>query len=87
MRRKQGGRCRPKGDAMRAGRKIVLGFLGLIIGGAAGGGLGVAGGLTWTEVMNTSGFEGYSGYVVAYWMLGGILLGGIAGLVLGAVKG
>ena len=72
---------------MSAGRKIAFGLLGLVAGAVAGGGLGLGGGLAWTELMNTSSFEGYSGYVVAFWMLGGILIGSVAGLIFGAVKG
>lgn len=87
MRRKQGGKSSNHGGRMSAGRKIAFAFLGLTVGAAAGGGLGVADGLSWTELMNTSSFEGYSGYVVAFWMLGGIILGGAAGLIFGAVKG
>jgi hypothetical protein len=72
---------------MSAGRKIAFGLLGLVAGVVAGGALGLGGGLAWTELMNTSSFEGYSGYVVVFWMLGGILIGGAAGLIFGAVKG
>ena len=54
------------------------------IGGPAiGGGLGLLGGLAYTELANTSGFEGYSGFVVVAWMVCGIVVGLIAGLVAG----
>lgn len=39
-------------------------------------------GLAYIEIAGTSGFEGYSGFVVAFWMLGGIAVGMILGLVL-----
>lgn len=68
---------------MSAGRTIGFALLGLLLGGFAGGGLGLLGGLAYTELADTSGFEGYSGFTVAYWMLGGIIFGMIAGLVAG----
>ncbi|MFT3989064.1 hypothetical protein [Aestuariivirga sp.] len=68
---------------MAAGRTIGLAILGTILGIAAGGGLGLLGGLGWTELMSTSSFEGYSGFVVAYWILGGLILGALAGLISG----
>ncbi|MFO1033434.1 MAG: hypothetical protein U1E15_04895 [Hyphomicrobiales bacterium] len=60
---------------------MALALLAAIIGAVAGGILGVGGGLAYTMLAATSGFEGYSGFVVAFWMLGGILLGLVAGLV------
>ncbi len=45
--------------------------------------MGLLGGLAYTELAATSGFEGYSGFVVAGWMLAGIVVGLIAGLVAG----
>ncbi len=39
--------------------------------------------LIYSELAQSSGFAGYSGFVVDYWMLGGIVLGPIAGLVVG----
>jgi hypothetical protein len=68
---------------MSTGRKIGFALLGLVLGGVVGCGLGLLGGLAYTELTSTSGFEGYSGFVVAYWMLCGIVLGLIAGLVAG----
>jgi hypothetical protein len=68
---------------MATGRTIGFAFLGTLLGGALGAGLGIAGGLLWTSLAGTSGFEGYSGFVVAYWMLAGILVGLFAGLVAG----
>ncbi len=66
---------------MSAAGRIALAFLGLVLGGGLGGGIGLLAGLLYTELASTSGFEGYSGYVVVVWMLGGILVGLIAGPV------
>ncbi len=68
---------------MSTGRIIAFGLAGLLLGGIAGGGLGLLGGLAYTEVAATSGFEGKSGFVVVGWMLAGILAGVIGGLILG----
>ena len=62
---------------MTTGRKIAL----VILPPLAGGLLGFLGGLAWTELAATSGFEGYSGFVVVYWLLAGLVLGLIAGLI------
>jgi hypothetical protein len=62
---------------MTTGRKIGIVILSPLIGGL----LGFLGGLAWTELAATSGFEGYSGFVVVYWLLGGVMLGLIAGLI------
>ncbi len=45
--------------------------------------MGLLGGLAYTELAATSGFEGYSGFVVAGWILAGLAIGMIAGLVAG----
>lgn len=68
---------------MSAGRTFGLGLLGAVAGGASGGGLGLLGGLAYTSLADVSGFEGLSGYAVAFWMLGGIVLGLILGIVAG----
>lgn len=68
---------------MSTGRTIAFGLLGLLLGGVAGGGIGLLGGLAYTELAATTGFEGYSGFVVAGWMLAGIVIGMISGLVAG----
>ena len=68
---------------MSAARRFGFALLGLVLGGAIGGGLGLLGGLAYTELANTSGFEGYAGFVVVAWMLCGIVIGLIAGLVAG----
>jgi len=66
---------------MSAGRSFGYAAVGLVAGAIAGGGIGLLGGLAYTELAATSGFEGYSGFVVACWMLGGIVIGLIAGLI------
>ena len=66
---------------MAAGRSIGFALLGLAAGGIAGGAIGLLGGLAYTTLAQTSGFEGYSGFVVAYWLLAGIMLGLIAGVI------
>ena len=68
---------------MAIGRSIGFAVLGLLLGGVVGGGAGLLGGLGYTQLAETSGFEGYSGYVVAMWMLAGIVIGMIAGVVVG----
>jgi hypothetical protein len=69
---------------MPAGRAIGFALIGVLAGGALGGGAGVLSGLAYTSFAETSNFEGYSGYVVAFWMLAGIFLGVIAGIITGA---
>ena len=66
---------------MSAGRKIGFAFAGFLLGGAAGAGAGLLGGLAWTEFAGTSWFEGQSGFVIAGWMLFGLFAGIIAGVV------
>lgn len=72
---------------MSAGRRVGFGLLGAIAGTALGGGAGLLGGLGYTQLAATSSFEGYSGFVVAYWILGGGLFGLIAGIVAGVRLG
>jgi len=66
---------------MTLARRLGLAALGIALGSAAGGGAGLLAGLAYIEIASTSGFEGYSGFVVAFWMLGGVTLGMILGLV------
>lgn len=68
-------------------RKIGFGFLGAILGGIGGGLLGLGGGLAWITLAATSSFEGYSGFVAGYWMLGGVVGGLVAGAWMGARRG
>ncbi|WP_373504722.1 hypothetical protein [Aestuariivirga sp.] len=69
---------------MGAGRTFGFGVLGFVLGAIAGGVLGLLGGLGYTTLAETSGFEGYSGFVVVYWIIGGIVLGAVAGAAFGA---
>jgi hypothetical protein len=60
----------------------VLGLIGLIFGAMAGGVIGVCAGLIWTNVFQTSSFEGYSGMLVFYtFMPIGVILGGLLGAI------
>jgi hypothetical protein len=68
---------------MAAGRRIGFAILGMFIGLVAGGFLGLIGGLGYTQLAGTSSFEGYSGYVVGFWIFGGMLAGLTAGLLFG----
>jgi hypothetical protein len=59
---------------------VMLGLVGLILGAMAGGVIGVICGLIWTDVFQTSSFEGYSGMLVFFsFMPIGAILGGLAG--------
>jgi hypothetical protein len=69
--------------SMSAIRSTGYALAGLLFGGAAGGGLGLLGGLAYTTVCKSSDFEGYSGFVVLYWIIGGIIAGLIGGVILG----
>ena len=62
-------------------RRVGFALLGMLLGAMAGGIAGLLGGLGYTELAYTSGFEGYSGFVVAFWMLGGIMIGMTFGLL------
>ena len=68
---------------MSAGKTFGMGLLGAVIGGGTGAGLGLLAGLAYISLASTPGFEGQSGFVVAFWMLGGILLGLILGMIAG----
>jgi hypothetical protein len=58
----------------------LLGLVGFVLGGIAGGVIGKGLGLLWTTVFQTSSFEGYSGMLVFFtFMPIGILLGGLLG--------
>lgn len=72
---------------MSALRKAGMALLGALGGAVIGGLAGLGGGLAWTELASVSGSEGYSGYVVAYWILAGIVLGLLAGAIFGARRG
>jgi uncharacterized BrkB/YihY/UPF0761 family membrane protein len=66
---------------MAMGHRIGLAFAGMLLGAAAGAGVGLLGGLGYTALADTSGFEGYAGFVVGFWMLGGIAAGMTLGLI------
>jgi hypothetical protein len=67
---------------MSMARRLGLAALGLTLGSSGGGVVGLLAGLAYIEIAHTSGFEGYSGFVVAFWMIGGVVIGMILGLVL-----
>lgn len=71
---------------MSAGRIIGFGILGALLGAVAGGFLGLGGGFLWTEINDTSGFEGYGGYVIVAWAVIGIMAGFLAGAVWGVIR-
>lgn len=62
-------------------RRVGFALLGMLLGAIVGAVAGLLGGLGYTELANTSGFEGYSGFVVAFWILGGIASGMTIGLI------
>ena len=68
-------------------RVVLLVIAGFMLGAICGGLAGVAAGLVWTHVFETSGFEGYSGMLVFYsFMPVGALIGALAGAIwLGAI--
>lgn len=68
---------------MSTARRVGFALAGILLGGFAGGVIGLLGGLSCTTLAQTSGFEGYSGFVVGGWLLAGIVIGAIAGLVMG----
>jgi hypothetical protein len=60
----------------------TLGCLGLFLGAIVGGAIGVGLGFAWTSLFHTTSFEGYSGMLIFFtFMPIGIILGGIAGSV------
>jgi hypothetical protein len=66
---------------MSIARRLAFAVLGLTLGSSGGGVAGLLAGLAYIEIAGTSGFEGYSGFVVAFWILGGVVIGMIGGLV------
>jgi len=60
----------------------TLGCLGLFLGAILGGVIGVGLGFAWTAVFHTTSFEGYSGMLIFFtFMPIGAIVGGIAGAV------
>jgi hypothetical protein len=61
----------------------LLVLLGLMLGTLGGAALGIGAGLAWTEIFQTTGFEGYSGMLVFFtFMPLGAAIGGLAGALL-----
>lgn len=65
---------------MSIARRIGFAVLGIILGSSVGAVVGLLAGLAYIEIADPSGFEGYSGFVVAFWTLGGVTIGMIVGL-------
>ena len=64
----------------------LLALLGLVLGALGGAALGIGAGLAWTEIFQTSDFEGYSGMLVFFtFMPLGAAIGGLGGALLFAV--
>lgn len=68
---------------MSTARRVGFALAGILLGDFVGGVIGLLGGLSYTTLAQTSGFEGHSGLVVAAWLLAGIVIGTIVGLVMG----
>jgi hypothetical protein len=64
---------------MGVASKIGMALAGALGGLVAGGAIGLGAGLAFVTVAETSGFEGYAGYVAVLWALGGAFLGIFAG--------
>jgi len=61
----------------------LLVLLGLMLGALGGAALGIGAGLAWTEIFQTTSFEGYSGMLVFFtFMPLGAAIGGLAGALL-----
>ena len=61
----------------------LLVLLGLVLGALGGAALGIGAGLGWTELFQTSSFEGYSGMLVFFtFMPIGAGMGGLCGALL-----
>ncbi len=61
----------------------LLVLLGLVLGALGGAALGIGVGLAWTEIFQTTNFEGYSGMLVFFtFMPLGAALGGVGGALL-----
>jgi hypothetical protein len=61
----------------------LLAVLGLVLGALGGAALGIGAGLAWTEIFQTTDFEGYSGMLVFFTFLPlGATIGGLGGAFL-----
>jgi hypothetical protein len=61
---------------------VMVGFVGLFLGAILGGIVGIGLGMIWINVFHTTSFEGYSGMLVFYTFMP---IGIIAGALVGAV--
>jgi len=60
----------------------TLGCLGLFLGAIVGGAIGVGLGFAWTGFFHTTSFEGYSGMLVFFtFMPIGVIAGGLVGAI------
>jgi hypothetical protein len=65
---------------MRTMKIVLIGFVELFLGAIVGGIVGVGLGLVWIDIFHTSSFEGYSGMLVFYtFMPIGIIVGALTG--------
>jgi hypothetical protein len=74
------------GDGSRRPSAIIVitaAILGVIVGGAVGFGVGLGGGIAFSEFTNMSCFEGACGYFAFFMGLFGLIIGAIAGGILG----
>jgi hypothetical protein len=62
--------------------RIILAFLGILLGGFIGFWIGLGIGIAIAEATNMSSFEGQSGFFAVFIGLAGVLVGAIVGLVL-----
>ncbi|THD63059.1 MAG: hypothetical protein E7813_18980 [Bradyrhizobium sp.] len=61
----------------------LLGLLGLMLGALGGAALGIAVGLAWITIFNTTNLEGYSGMLVFLTFMPAVaLIGGLGGALL-----
>ena len=61
---------------------VMVGFVGLFLGAIVGGMVGIGLGMIWINIFHTSSFEGYSGMLVFYtFMPLGIIVGALTGAV------
>ena len=67
---------------MSSAHRFAYAMLGITVGASAGAVVGLLAGLAHIEIAGTSGFEGYSGFVVAFWLLSGVMIGMVAGVLI-----
>ncbi len=76
-------RRHPDGDRPSTTLSVVVGTLGLVLGGAVGFGGGLLFGAGVAEVTSMSCFEGACGFFAFFMGLAGLLVGALAGAILG----